>query len=239
MNIIASLLKGDVKNVKRDIVLLAAIFAPILMALFLKFVVPVISLILLDKLSFDLSQYYPLIISVFLMLVPMLVGSMTGFILLEDKDEKMLMYYSVTPLGKVGYLFYRIISPIFISMLLSFFLVYFSGLISIGFAKLLFIILMASTETVLIALFLGAFGENRVDGLAMLKALGILMAVPVIDKLIYFKYNWALGIFPTYWVPKAIETSNIAAYFSLTIILGIVVHGVYAYLLFLRFRGRA
>lgn len=235
MSRIVTLLKGDIKNMKRDIVLGATIAAPIIMAFFLRFIVPFAVQILREKLAFDLTPFYPLLIGVFLMLVPLLTGCMTGFVLLEDKDEKMLMYYAITPLGREGYLKYRIISPMLVSTILSFFLVYFSNMISISFIKLVPIIFMASLEAVMIALFLGAFGENRVDGLAMTKALGVLIVVPVVDKLVDFKFNWILGIFPTYWVPKAVEVSNTASNFLLVVILGFLVHIIYAFLLYKKF----
>ena len=235
MSRIVTLLKGDIKNMKRDIVLGATIAAPIIMAFFLRFIVPFAVQILREKLAFDLTPFYPLLIGVFLMLVPLLTGCMTGFVLLEDKDEKMLMYYAITPLGREGYLKYRIISPMLVSTILSFFLVYFSNLISISFIKLVPIIFIASLEAVMIALFLGAFGENRVDGLALTKALGVLMVVPVVDKLVDFKFNWILGIFPTYWVPKAVQVSGTTSDFILVIILGFLVHLLYVFLLYKKF----
>jgi fluoroquinolone transport system permease protein len=238
MGIILTLFKGDIKNIKRDIILMATIIGPIAMALLLRLAVPIASDLLLKQLGFKLTPYYPLIVGIALMLIPMLIGTMTGFLLLEDKDEKMLMYFSVTPLSKEGYLAYRILNPVILNMVLSLFLVYFSNLITINIIKLVPVILMASIEAILIALVLGAFGENRVDGLAMSKALGVFFIVPVIDKLIFFKYNILLGIFPTYWVPKAIENSCSNINYMLFTAIGFVVHLVYVFILYNEFSKR-
>lgn len=238
MAIILTLVKGDIKNIKRDIILMAAIIGPIAMALLLRFAVPIASDLLLKQFGFKLTSYYPLIVGIALMLIPMLIGTMTGFLLLEDKDEKMLMYFSVTPLRKEGYLAYRILNPVILNMVLSLFLVYFSQLITINILKLVPVILMASTEAMLIALLLGAFGENRVDGLAMSKVQGVFFIVPVIDKLIYSKYNILFGVFPTYWVPKAIENSGSNINYMIFITIGFVVHLVYVFILYNEFSKR-
>jgi fluoroquinolone transport system permease protein len=125
-----------------------------------------------------------------------------------------------------------------INFVLSFFIVYYTGLVRISFINLLLIIMLASIEALIITLFMGAFGDNRVDGLALTKALGVLFVVPIIDRAVNFKLNFLLGIIPTYWVPKALEQQQLTLTFLFIIIIGIIVHLLYAFIIYKRFERK-
>lgn len=233
MNSILTLVKGDIKNIKRDLILFATIFGGFGMALFLRFVIPIVSKTLLEKVEFNLSPYYPLIIGVALLIIPMLIGVMTGFMLLENKEEGMFSYYSITPLGKEKYILYRLALPILLNLIISMFTLYFSNLIEIEIFKGTLLILMASLEGVILALVLVNFCQNRVDGLALSKVIGFFFIIPVIDRCIDFKFNFILGISPTYWVPKGIQLAD-SSKFYLIIILGFLIHILFAVILYRR-----
>lgn len=229
-----SLLKADFINIKRDPILIFTIAGPILFTLLLKFILPFLTNTLLKELNFDLTPYYPLILGFSLILAPMTIGSMTGFMLLEDKDENMFLYYTVTPLSKEGYLFYKLSIPIILNIVLSFFLVYLTNIITINFLQLLLIILMASIEAIIIAFFLTSFASNRVEGLAMTKAISFLFLIPLIDQLINFKYQWLFYLFPTYYIPKTIGLRNDSQFIKI-LVLGYIVHLVYLFIFYNKF----
>lgn len=199
------LIIGDIKNITRDSLLIITILAPILLALFIKFFIPLVNSMLYERMGFKLSPYYNIIMGTAFMLIPMIIGCMAGFILLEDKDENVLSYFEITPLRKKGYLIYRLTSPIILSVFLSVFLFYFSNLIKISFIKVILIIVIASMEAPIITLILGSIAENRVEGLALSKLIGIFFALPIILSLVDIKYKWLLGFFPTYWIPKMLN----------------------------------
>ena len=97
MGKITALLKGDYKNISRDSILILVSIAPMLILLLLRFGLPLTSVLLLEKLSFDLSEYYPLIVSFMILLVPMMYGMITGFMILDERDENLLTYLSSRP----------------------------------------------------------------------------------------------------------------------------------------------
>ncbi len=71
----------------------------------------VIEKVVMDQWSVDLSPHYRQAGTFFLMLIPMMMGMVYGFILLDERDGGMITAISVTPTGKAGYLKHEIGNP--------------------------------------------------------------------------------------------------------------------------------
>lgn len=233
---IQKLIMADVKNIKRDSLLILTILAPMLLTIFLRFTIPYINILLYSRFKFNLSNYYNIIMGMSIMLIPMIVGCMAGFILLEDKDENMLDYFSITPLGKKGYILYRLCSPITISIIFSLMLFFFSNLLQISFVRVLFVIVVASLEGPIITLIMGSFAENRVEGIAISKVIGVFFLLPILIHLINFDYKWIFAVFPTYWIIEMINNGRgSGSIFLLYILVGLLTHIIYLLVLKKRF----
>jgi fluoroquinolone transport system permease protein len=61
--------------------------------------------------GFDLSVYYPLIMSFIAVAMPMIYGALIGFLVLDQRDDNTITALQVTPLTLVGYLGYRVALP--------------------------------------------------------------------------------------------------------------------------------
>lgn len=240
MKKIATLLKGDIKNIRRDALLLVNIIAPALLALFLRFGLPWISMLLLSRLQFDLTAHYPFILSFMALFTPFMMGALAGFILLDDRDSNILMYLSVTPLSKRGYLLYRTAAPSILSFFLTFAMLAFANLAPVNYVSLIPVVFMASTETPIAALFLGTFASNKVEGLALMKGLGILFFAPVAGYLIKSKLQLLAGIFPTYWVTQSfLASAQPGTGYWFYMLSGLAVHYLYFVYFLQRFKVKA
>jgi fluoroquinolone transport system permease protein len=230
---------GDLRNISRDPMLMMVFIAPILMAIVMKIGLPLAAAAAWDRLAFDLTVHYPFILSLVILFVPMLVGTMVGFIILEDLDENLLAYFAVTPVSKAGYLFYRIITPVLLSFFLTLVMVWIIGLVPVNYLILIPVLLIASLEAPLFALFLGVFAANRIEGLALSKAFGILLLAPLAGYLIASPWQLAAGILPPYWVSKSflagMEGGSLFGIFTVT---GLLIHVAYIYLLLARFNRK-
>lgn len=230
---------GDLKNISRDPMLSIVLISPLLLALVLKAVLPVAAAAAWAKLSFDLTVHYPFIISMTFPFVPMLVGMLAGLMILEDLDENILAYFAVTPVSKAGYLAYRLTAPVFLSFILSVVMVWIIGLVPVNYPRLILVLLMASLEAPMMALFLGAFASNRIEGLALTKAFGIFLLAPLPGYLLASPWRLAAGILPPYWVSMSflagVEGSPL---FGIFIAAGLLVHAVYIYPLLGRFNRK-
>lgn len=200
--------RNDLRNVRRDSILLVVVIGPFIYAAVV-WLVPSLTDYAATTHGFDLVPYYPVISSAFQVLGPlMLLGAMCGFLLLEDKDQHTLAALRVTPVPPLAYPLYRAgvtvvltttsvvatlaLSPIFPAGLLI-------GTIPIG--------VVAGLGAVLIGLLMAAVADNKVEGLAIIRAVGVLVfVIPLIPYFLDIDLRTELlfGILPSYWPAKAL-----------------------------------
>ena len=240
MNIIRvyrSLGPVDARGVLRDSLLQWMLVIPFLPALIVRWGIPALNDWLKLEYGFDLTPHYTLIMSFFLLFIPMLVGVVIGFLLLDERDDRTLTALRVTPLKPADYLLYRITAPWVISVLITLICFPMAGLVRVDFLPLLLCSLMASLEAPLFALILVAFARNKVVGLAMYKGFGIFFLAPL--AVFFVDSNWEIvaGIFPTYW-PVLAFYQNLSADPSwlVSLLIGFAVHGIYLAILMKRFQ---
>jgi len=227
----------DARSVLRDSLLQWMLVIPFLPALIVRWGVPALSDWLKLEYGFDLTPYYILIMSFFLLFIPMLVGVVIGFLLLDERDDRTLTALRVTPLKPADYLLYRITTPWVISVLITLICFPMAGLVRVDFLPLLLCTLMASLEAPLFALLLVAFARNKVVGLAMYKGLGIFFLAPLAVFFVDSSWEILAGIFPTYW-PVLAFYQNLSAdpRWLVSLLIGFAVHSIYLAILLKRFQ---
>lgn len=235
-----SLPRADIRNIYRDGVLLLVLFAPVMIILVAKYLVPLASRLILDRTGFELAAHYPLIMGFMVLLTPMMFGIITGFLILEERDQEIITYLSVTPLSRSGYVTYRLYAPMLVSFTVSYLFLAITGLTPFKPWPALVVALLVSLETPIMALFLAAFANNKVEGMALSKAFGVMFMAPFAAYLIPSGWQYIAGIFPTFWVTK----SFLAIYqagegFWIFIAFGIASHVLFIILLLKRFLRRA
>ena len=221
---IAHLVQGDLKNIFRDATLVMAIFGPL--AIFgVLLCLPMLEGIVLDRLQFDLAVYRPFIVS-FLSLIPtMLFGMIFGFIILDERDEDIITFISVTPLQKRGYLSYKLQMPMLLGSGFFFLFIFGTSLIELKPLHVVFIAVLAAMEAAIGTLFLVTFSENKVEGLAFSKLMGIMyLAMPMVF-LWDSPWHWLSAWLPPFWVAKAfIHSQSGSDWIWVDLLLGLGVH---------------
>lgn len=207
MNKAIAFTRGDLKTIFRDGLLIASLLGPLLLALFIRLAFPWLSELSSHHLQLDLTVHYPFALSFLIMFTPMMVGAMTGLILLDERDEHMLSYYAVTPLGQTGYLLYRLSIPAFSSLIFSFLVLPLANLIELNYIAILPVAVLAAFQAPLVALFMGAFAGNKVEGLTLTKGLGFMFAGPAAGYLAPYPWNYAGAVFPPFWITEAFMAS--------------------------------
>lgn len=203
MNKYVSLSAADAKNIARDPMLVLAVFGPLILAVAIRYGMKILSEWLHLTLAFDLTVYYDLILIEALLLIPLMLGVIAGFLMLDERDENLIAYFAVTPLTKSGYLLYRLSSPVLLSAAYTVFFVYFTDLVRVPVAALLPLTLLLALQAPVVALLLLAFAANKVEGMALSKGIGVTMAAPLA---IYFApepWSWLASVLPTFWIAKA------------------------------------
>jgi fluoroquinolone transport system permease protein len=189
----------DVMSIRRDPMLKYVLLFPIPMILVLRYGLPLLQVRLWQLFAFDISPYYMLTMSFMTLVMPLLIGAVVGFLLLDQRDDQTLLALQVTPLSLNGYLVYRISMPMALSILTSIGVVKGAGLVEIGWAEVGLASLAAAPMAPLGALFLASFARNKVQGFALSKGSSVFMMPPLMAYFVEPAWQWAFGIMPTFW----------------------------------------
>jgi len=223
MKKILSLCYNDFKNILREPMLVFLMLGPILLTIALRWIIPFFTETLITYI--DLKIYYPLITGFVVLFIPILMGMLTGFILLDERDDYVFMTLITTPLSKEGYILYRILLPMVISFIYSIAIIPIINLISFSFITIIPIAVLTALEAPLVALYLVVFAGNKVEGLALTKALSFFMIAPLVGYVIKSNWKYLLGLLPTYWGPMALVVGDIkASEYWIHIVLGLIVN---------------
>lgn len=144
--------------------------------------------------EFNITPYRHLIMSLAMLFIPLILGVMSGFILLDERDENMIQYFAVTPLSKRGYVMIRLILPMAMTLCYSILLFASGGLMAPGAVNLLFVLIMVTLEAPIYTLLLAAYVANKVEGLALMKGFSLLTLMPA--AVYFIPVPWQLfGVF--------------------------------------------
>lgn len=192
----------DARGVIRDPMLRWILILTPLMALLFRFGVPLIAEWLERQLDFDLVPYYTLIVSFIGPITPGIVGTVIGFLLLDQRDDETLTALLVTPLSLTDYLRYRLAVPVAISVGLTMIMFPLAGLVDMSVAQVVASSICAAPIAAMYALFIASFAANKVQGFALAKAIGVLFIPAVIAYFLAPPWQQVMGLVPLYWPLK-------------------------------------
>ena len=238
VEVIRALAPIDAKSLRRDPLLRWLIFYPLLLAVVIRWGAPVLRIHLITRFNFDLQPYYPLLMSFVALLTPMLAGTVIGFLLLDQRDDQTLTALQVTPLTLSGYFAYRIAVPTALSFAITILIFPITGLLELGSLALAGVAVSSCLLAPLYALFLGAFANNKVQGFALSKALGVLLVPPLIAYFVKSPWQLLFGLDPLYWPAKFLWSVNSANRAWTYLLAGMLFHCVLLKLLMLGWKIR-
>ncbi|MGJ8529578.1 hypothetical protein [Maritalea sp.] len=225
------LLKSDGQNISRDPILLFAIVLSVAPPpLFVAFKTDINSL---GNTYFGIEQVATFIAPIVLLIPVFLIGWVVGFLLLEDRDDHMLLAIETTSMGKLGFFTYRLTVAVILgaaSTLLASLQIFPNQPIELT----LIITLLIALETAIVALTLLSIASNKVEGLALTKLLNIGTLVPLV-ALIPSTWRFVGGIVPSFWIGEFYFSSGGTPLTTPSIILlAITCHLVWLFLVFRR-----
>ncbi len=198
-------LKNDIRQIFRDPIMLIMMIAPILIICIFKLMLVFAAPFLTTRFDIDVSPYYPYILAFTLLMMPGMLGIVTGFMMIDDKDGFIAELMSVTPLGRSGYIINRLSLSAFLSIIYSLTAYYVLNIIQLPFAVMAFLSLLLAMYSSIIGLLLFGGAEDKVKGLTFAKALNILTIFAFTDLLSLKWLTVISWIFPTYWVAEVIK----------------------------------
>jgi hypothetical protein len=232
----ARLLAGDALSIARDPVLVFAIVMSLAPPVAFHFARTPLDAAAQASLGIVSGSRYLLPLA--LLIPAALIGWVTGFLLLEDRDEGTLLALDTTPVGKAGFLSYRLGITALAALLATLF-AWPLVIPDAGAVKALLIAVLVAANAVLFAVVLPALARNKVEGLALTKLTNLLSLVPLLAA-VPSPFRYLGGIVPAYWFG---EILGLSAGWSLppwiVAIAALVIHAAAIALLFRRFSRSA
>lgn len=203
--------RNDVKLVGRDNFLIFMLMFAVIIAAVLRFGLPWLNGYLLEQNVLNdttfitsLEAVYPMIVAYMSLYTgPLLVGTIFGFMLLDEKDDNTIKAMLVTPVSLRQYLSYRVLAPILLTFLIVLFMILFINQELVPPLQLLLLITGASLTAPIITLFFATFAANKVQGFALSKFGGVSGWTIMLGWFVAPPWQFLIGIFPPFWVSKA------------------------------------
>jgi hypothetical protein len=201
---LGALARADIRVLSRDPLLPWMLLLPLALAWPMHILVPLARDALLVRTGVDLAPFYPLVMGGYLMMAPGIVGMVTGFLLLDERDSRTLTALRVTPLSVRWYLAYRVAGPLAVATASTLVGYYVVGLTPVPLSALLSVALVGGLSAPLFALVLAAAAPNKVAGLAVVKILNAINLLPIAAAFLPIPLQYVAGVIPTYWPMRAL-----------------------------------
>jgi fluoroquinolone transport system permease protein len=148
-----------------------------------------------------------------------ILGIVTGFMMIDERDGKIAELMSVTPLGRVGYLFNRLLFAAILSVFYSILSYYVLNVVELPFITILFVSLLSSNYSIIIGLLIFSFADNKVKGLTFAKAINSLSLFAFTD-LLALKWLTVLSwFFPPYWITLVVQSPHSFSIYGLALLI--------------------
>lgn len=190
---------------RRDMMLFAVCFAPVLVGFVFRFAIPFLEAALTDwfRIPAIISPYYALIDTFFAMLSPTMFCFVSAMVSLEEADEKTAVYLFVTPLGKNGYLAARFCIPSVTAFLVTIVLLPVFKLTSLSAIDIILLAAGGTLQGIIASLLILTISSNRLEGMAVSKLSGLMIFGAAISFFIKADLQYVLFLLPSFWMGKA------------------------------------
>ncbi len=200
------LIGSDAMNVARDPMLLLATAMSLAPALALHYARAPMDRAALS--AFGVAEISRFFVPLALTIPATLIGWVTGFLLLEDRDEGTLLALDTTPAGKSGFLAYRVSITALLAMALTLYawpliLPETAPFVAAGLAVLV------GANAIGFAVVLPAIARNKVEGLAVTKLTNLLAVAPLFAA-IPSPLRFLAAPLPTFWIGEVLGLSTVA-----------------------------
>lgn len=198
---VRSLAAADRRSLVGDGLLLMLVGSVPLLAVTMRLIATVGVTWAADRYDIALRGYLPLIAAVLLVLhTPVIFGTLAGLLLLEDRDAGLLAPLETTRAGIRTLVGYRLAATVVVTSVTLALTLPLAGVThAAGLAGWLLTAVAAGAVSVVPALLLAALARNRVQGVAVMKLIGLPLYLPLGAWFVTGAVRWAFAPLPTAW----------------------------------------
>lgn len=220
------LIYKDIKQIQRDRMLLLFIGLLLVIMLF--------SHLLLENLLrifTNINHSIPLYYSAVILFIIAIIGTINGFLFLEERVQKTYLLFQISSSHKIGYVSYRLL----VTFITCYIIVYTYIItipspfqLNLNQPSIVILSLMFSLVSVSITIFLNYLSTNQLEGFVRLKIISFIYELPVLVYLPYFEFllkskiKYVFYLIPTYWpVHAIINQSSSTIYLDSLFMIGV------------------
>lgn len=194
----------DMRRLMRDPILMMFMIVPFITLAATKLFLTMGESILYRMTGFVLSPYYGYILAVVLTFSPYILGAVTAFLMIDERDESIYELMSVMPIGYAGYITNRLLIPFSLSIVYTVLSTMLLDIFPLSVLQVILIALLSGMQGVVVALFMFSLADNKVQGLTYSKVLNIFVFAAVAD-LLGLKWVSLISTFtPFYWTSQLV-----------------------------------
>ncbi|MDX5320700.1 MAG: hypothetical protein LPK45_06325 [Bacteroidota bacterium] len=207
MKRVLALIRHDLNSTFRDPLFKGLLFFPFVCFILVRWVFP-----LLFEAFPILEPYREVFVMWACMQSATMFGFIYGFLFLEEKEESLLQVLRILPLPTSQLVMMRQSIAVIISTAVNFCILEYGNILPSNPIPHLLIAFQLSLLAPLITLALTVFAGSRMEGLAQVKILNLLLTAPGLIYFIGGTGMHAMALIPSYWSFRAIEFSQEAPY---------------------------
>lgn len=192
--------KSDFNSTFRDPLFKILLFFPLLSFIIIRYLLPVL-------VSFypPLGEYTEVVLMWACIQSATMFGIIYGFLFLEEKEESLWQVLRILPVETGQLIFSRLLLGLLISVVINYLLIHYGNIIFISFWKELLLAIHFSLVAPFISLAVGVFAKNRIEGLAQIKIVNLILILPALIYFIPGKWLHLMALVPTYWSYRSLE----------------------------------
>ncbi|MEA5026087.1 hypothetical protein SDC9_115001 [bioreactor metagenome] len=191
----------------RLLVLIAS--APLLAMLFFRFGLPLADQQLELYFHQSLSPYY-LVFDLVLAVLPSFMNCfIAAMVILTERDDHTMIYYLITPLGRLGYLISRLVFPAMLSIPETLLILLIGNISGLSVIQAFSASILAAMMSILLTLLIVVYSRNKVEGMAVAKLSGMLLVGLFVPFFIHDQFAYIFSILPSYWLALLFMEQNL------------------------------
>jgi len=201
-------LKNDLRQIMRDPIMAIMMVAPLFLIVLFKLLVLFLIPFIVSLTGFDVSSYLHYVLVFVVIMCGAMLGIVTGFMMIDERDGKIAELMSVTPLGRVGYLFNRLLLASILSIIYAVLSCYVVNVVELPLITVLFLSLLSALYSAIIGLLIFSCADDKVKGLTFAKAINSLSLFAFADLLSLRWLTVLSWFFPPYWITMVIKSPH-------------------------------